>query len=220
MLATLSQGNDRPLNIGGLALVVGAHLLGLWGILAMSEIAPEQTSAAPLYVSFITPEVPEQVKPPEPLPPQPPPPLEKPKPKPLITTKSNEPAPQAIQAPPEPVEPEPLPPIQAAPPPAPGPAPEPAMEPPKLDAAYGNSPLPPYPMRSRQLGEEGVVELTVLVSVDGLPKSIKVTKSSGFIRLDDAAVTAVRRWKFKPGTKGGKPFEQVVTFPMPFSLNK
>ena len=219
MLATLSQGNDRPLNLGGLAFVVGAHLLGLWGILTLSEIAPEQVSPAPLYVSFITPEVPEPVKPPEPLPPEPPP-LEKPKPKPLITTKSAEPAPQAIQAPPEPVEPEPLPPIQAAPPPAPGPAPEPVIEPPKLDAAYGNSPLPTYPMRSRQLGEEGVVELTVLVSVDGLPKSIRVSKSSGFSRLDDAAVSAVRRWKFKPGTKGGKPFEQVVTFPMPFTLNK
>lgn len=220
MLATLSQGNDRPLNLGGLALVVGAHLLGLWGILMLSEIAPEQVAPAPLFVSFITPEVPEPVKPPEPLPPAPPPPLEKPKPKPLITTQSTEPAPQAIQAPPEPVEPEPLPPIQAAPPPAPGPAPEPVIEPPKLDAAYGNSPLPTYPMRSRQLGEEGVVELTVLVSVDGLPKSIRVSKSSGFSRLDDAAVSAVRRWKFKPGTKGGKPFEQVVTFPMPFTLNK
>lgn len=220
MLATLSQGNERPLNLGSLALVIGAHVLGLWGILALSEIAPEQVAPAPLYVSFIKPEVPEPVKPPEPLPPQPPPPLEKPKPKPLITTKATEPAPQAIQAPPEPVEPEPLPPIQAAPPPAPGPEPEPVVEPPKFDAAYLNNPIPAYPMRSRQLGEEGVVELTVLVSADGLPKSIKVSKSSGFSRLDDAAVSGVRRWKFKPGTKGGKPFEQTVTFSMPFTLAK
>ena len=219
MLAAPSD-NHRPLSIGSFTAVVGAHVLGLWGILALSQVAPQVIEAAPLYVSFIEPEAPEPIKPPEPLPPEPPRPLEKPKPKPLITTTAPEPAPNAIQAPPEPVDAEPLPPVEAAPPPAPGPAPEPVIEPPKFDAAYLRNPKPEYPLRSIQLGEEGVVKMSVLVSSTGLPLAVSVAKSSGFRRLDDAALRAVRRWKFKPGTKGGVAFEQNVTFDMPFVLEK
>jgi protein TonB len=57
---------------------------------------------------------------------------------------------------------------------------------------------PVYPPASRRLDEEGVVRLRVLVDERGRPQEVQVAKSSGFDRLDQAAVTAVRRWQFSP----------------------
>lgn len=57
---------------------------------------------------------------------------------------------------------------------------------------------PVYPPASRRLDEEGVVRLRVLVDERGRPHEVQIAKSSGFDRLDQAAVTAVRRWQFSP----------------------
>jgi TonB family protein len=52
---------------------------------------------------------------------------------------------------------------------------------------------PEYPRRSRELGEAGAVVLQVEMSSGG-GREIKVIKSSGYPRLDKAAVTALERW--------------------------
>ncbi|MDM0115311.1 energy transducer TonB [Variovorax sp. J22R133] len=57
---------------------------------------------------------------------------------------------------------------------------------------------PPYPAESRVNGEQGQVLLHVLTGPDGRPTRVEVKKSSGYVRLDDAAVAAVRKWQFKP----------------------
>jgi periplasmic protein TonB len=65
---------------------------------------------------------------------------------------------------------------------------------------------PDYPSASRRLNEEGSVVVDILVGEDGNIKEAKVATSSGFPRLDEAAVKeALRRWKYKPGTEDGKP---------------
>jgi TonB family protein len=51
-------------------------------------------------------------------------------------------------------------------------------------------------------GEEGAAVLQVLVDETGRASEVRVARSSGYTRLDDAAVSAVRRWKFAPSTQG------------------
>ena len=57
---------------------------------------------------------------------------------------------------------------------------------------------PPYPPESRLNGEQGQVLLQVQADEQGRPINVKLKKSSGFVRLDDAAMKAVRQWQFKP----------------------
>jgi protein TonB len=61
---------------------------------------------------------------------------------------------------------------------------------------------PIYPPASRRMDEQGAVRLRVLVDERGRPQEVEVAKSSGFPRLDEAAVTAVKRWVFAPATQG------------------
>ena len=56
-------------------------------------------------------------------------------------------------------------------------------------------PAPTYPMTSRKRGQEGTV--TVLITIrSGRVTEASVEQSSGFSRLDNAAIQAVRRWTF------------------------
>lgn len=61
---------------------------------------------------------------------------------------------------------------------------------------------PTYPPISRRLSEEGTVRLKVLVDERGRPREVQVAKSSGFARLDEAAMQAVRKWRFVAATNG------------------
>ncbi len=92
-----------------------------------------------------------------------------------------------------------------APPPPPPPKVEKASVKPKSDPKRPHKQLD-YPSASRRLGEEGSVTLAVLVGSDGKVTDVKVEKSSGFPRLDEAAVKQVpRSWRFIPGSVDGKP---------------
>lgn len=63
---------------------------------------------------------------------------------------------------------------------------------------------PAYPPASRRAGEEGTVRVKVLVDEKGRPREVAVAKSSGFARLDEAAMEAVRKWRFVAATDGTK----------------
>lgn len=92
------------------------------------------------------------------------------------------------------------------------------VEPPKFGVAYLNNPAPDYPRLSQRAGEEGRVLMKVLVSAEGRPESVDVINSSGFDRLDRAAVNAVKQWRFEPARKGGKALSAYVNVPLSFSL--
>jgi protein TonB len=63
---------------------------------------------------------------------------------------------------------------------------------------------PSYPAQSRRLGEEGSVQLLVFVQPNGRISEAQVAVSSGFPRLDDAALReALRSWRFLPNTVDG-----------------
>ena len=60
---------------------------------------------------------------------------------------------------------------------------------------------PPYPAESKRLDEEGTVILKLDVLENGRVTTAEIEKSSGFKRLDDAAIShAVKQWRFLPAT--------------------
>lgn len=88
----------------------------------------------------------------------------------------------------------------------------------RYDAAYLHNPKPTYPPASRRGGEQGQVLLRVAVAADGSAQAVQVIAGSGFSRLDQAALEAVRRWKFVPAKRGDIPVDGVVRVPINFSL--
>lgn len=87
----------------------------------------------------------------------------------------------------------------------------------KPDYAY--NPQPDYPILLREQGVGGVVWLRVWVGSDGHPGEIKLAKGSGYRLLDDAALRAVRQWRFVPAKKGEQTLASWVEFPIRFTLN-
>lgn len=82
----------------------------------------------------------------------------------------------------------------------------------------GSCPPPKYPSSAMAKGWEGEVELLVDIGADGAPASVVVSKTSGHPVLDDAAVAAVRRWRFDPATRGGAPVASRRIVPVSFRL--
>lgn len=78
------------------------------------------------------------------------------------------------------------------------------------------SPGPRYPARALRRGDSGEVVLRVEVDARGMPASIEVASSSGSRDLDRAALTAVRRWRFRPAMRNGQPEAAVVNVPVIF----
>jgi protein TonB len=98
--------------------------------------------------------------------------------------------------------------------------PELVVEPPKFGVAYLNNPKPNYPNMSKRLGEEGRVLLRVLVATDGKPETVELENSSGFERLDQAAIDVVKKWSFIPAKKGKEVLSAYVLVPVKFTLNQ
>lgn len=63
---------------------------------------------------------------------------------------------------------------------------------------------PEYSEEARKAKYSGTVVLSVIVDTEGKAREIKVIKSLG-MGLDEKAVEAVDKWKFKPGMKAGSP---------------
>lgn len=79
-------------------------------------------------------------------------------------------------------------------------------------------PIYPEELRRRQIG--GRVVLDVKISPAGTVEQIRVMTSSGEPLLDDAALTAVRRWRFQPARRGGMAVAFSVRLPISFSIRR
>ena len=77
------------------------------------------------------------------------------------------------------------------------------MELPSSDADYLNNPKPQFPSLSKRLQEQGKVVVRVLIGTDGQATQASVKVSSGFERLDQAALNTVLKWRYVPGKRGG-----------------
>ena len=110
--------------------------------------------------------------------------------------------------------------------PAPPPAPPAPPSPPVSDTGATEDPSyrklyqPKYPPAAVRRRLEGEVMLRVLVSVDGSPLKISIDRSSRHRELDQAAMQAVKRWKFNPEVKNGRPVEGWVLVPISFKLTE
>lgn len=151
-------------------------------------------------------------KPPEPTPP--PPPEQKPLPTPKIPLPKAPPSERALQveqqSPPQETVQQPVKPAEPAPT---------TVSLPQADANHLNNPAPVYPAQSKRLNEVGTVILEVLVRADGSAGEVRLKTSSGFKRLDDAAVRAVKNWHFVPAKRGGEAIDFTYDLPVEFTLN-
>ncbi|HEX7338992.1 MAG TPA: energy transducer TonB [Rhodanobacteraceae bacterium] len=93
------------------------------------------------------------------------------------------------------------------------PAPQPALPP--APPAPVHSPSPSYPIEALRANRDGVVTLRVSVDATGKVTAVTVATSSGHAAMDQAAVDAMRRWRFAaPATSRPMTF----TYPMAFRV--
>ena len=90
---------------------------------------------------------------------------------------------------------------------------------PIFNASYLNNPAPLYPKYAKTKGYEGKVMLEVTVSKNGEAKDIRISHSSGYDSLDNAAKIAVAKWRFIPAYVGSEAVEARVLVPIEFKLN-
>lgn len=214
--ADLSPGQRRLV----VAAILAAHAAGGWALLQVDQVREAVREAAPMFVDLLAPPAPPVPRPPPPR--AVPQPIQK-RPVPMIAAApSPAPAPSVVEAPPEiaqpPAAPAPVAVVEAPAVPAPPPAP-PRMIPASA-IQYLVPPAPEYPRLSRRNGEAGTVIVRAFADESGVPHEVQVEKSSGFARLDEAAMVAVRKTRFKPYTENGKPVAGWVRMPFPFELEK
>lgn len=90
---------------------------------------------------------------------------------------------------------------------------------PSTDADYLNNPAPPYPRASRRMGEQGTVVLRVFINTEGRAEQAEIRTSSGYTRLDEAALETVKRWRYVPGKRAGVPEPMWFNVPIRFVLD-
>lgn len=208
--------------VGG---ILALHGVALWGLLQVDAVRAAVLEVAPDFIDVLArpePPKPEPPKPPtsqlpKPTPVAPPPPV-------IAAQAAAEPAPFTVPGPlPEPPAPTP---VQTVSPPTPAPPPPPvALPAPKLIPAssvqFLELPVVDYPRQSRRNNEAGVTLVRAYIDTQGgAPRSVAVEQSSGFARLDQAAVAAVQRARFKPYTENGQPIEGWALIPIHFELEK
>jgi protein TonB len=194
-------------NFTGITVVVILHILVAYAVISGLGKRMVAKLADPVETKII-----EEVKPPPPkdLPPPPPPPEMKAPPPPFIP-----PVEVNVQQPPPPTPiasvstakpltndlPRPATPAPAAPP---APAAATGV---KVNAVvdFSSCAKPDYPKSSLRNEETGTSTMSFLIGVDGHVVEAKVQKSSGFRDLDKAAINALSKCTFKPGTVDGKP---------------
>ncbi len=193
---------------GGFVFVVVLHILLLWALQSGLAKTLVNKVMGPIETKMI-----EEIKPEEEEPPPPPPKFQAPPPvfvdMPDVTI-TEAPTTSTITATNAPV--------RAAPPPPKADV----IIPPKVNP---RSPIqqPEYPTMSRRLGEEGVAILLLTLDDAGRVTAASLDTSSGFERLDEAAVKEAMRprlWRFLPGTINGKPAPMQFKFAVRFKIDK
>jgi protein TonB len=195
------------------ASVVLLHVAGLWALQSgLLRRAVEVFVPVEVISEFVEPAAPKAVPPaPHPVKTTPPPEAPIRVPEPVVV---NEPAPPpnapiVVAAPPAAETPAP---ISATP------APAPRVELPSSDAQYLQNPKPAYPVISKRLGEQGKVVVRVFIGEDGRAQKAEIRQSSGYERLDQAALNTVLSWRYVPGKRGGVPEAMWFNVPINFVL--
>lgn len=81
-----------------------------------------------------------------------------------------------------------------------------------------SEPSPVYPSSAQDEGIEGTVRVKYVVNTSGTVEDEKVVQSSGHRILDDAALSAVRKYRYKPAVQDGIPRDVTMTCRIVFRL--
>ena len=206
------------------AVVVVFHVAALWAMQSgLLRRVVEIVVPAEIVLEFLAPPTP-KVQPQPPAPPKSTP-VKQTKPPATTPVKTSPPLPLAIADP----TPSPHAPTGVIAPAAPAPpvaAPMTEAHPatarvqlPSSDADYLQNPKPAYPPLSKRLGEQGKVLVRVLIDVDGKAQTADIKQSSGFDRLDQAALNTVLRWRYVPGKRAGVTEAMWFNVPINFVLD-
>jgi protein TonB len=199
-----------PERLAGGVLVLLIHALALWGLWS-HRLIPTPVEAATLFVNFIAPPAPQKAE--EPRQPTPPKPraIEKPQQRQLVAeTPVTAPADHVAPPPPQaaPVIEAPATPLPTAPVALSG----------ELSLVCPERTPPAYPALSLRRGEIGTTILLVELGEDGRVINASIETPSGFTRLDQAALTAVRTWRCQPPRRNGVAVRAVAKQPFKFIL--
>lgn len=212
--ARSSRAADRRVVIATMLVV---HGLAIVGLLNASRLRDAVIEAKPIFLAVI--DAPAPVAPSRPLPP--PPSLRVPAPPqlplPLIVPEPS-PSPSPLVAQVAAPAPPPAPAAQVAEP-APVQAPAPAPKTiPASAVQYLVPPAPVYARISAKMKESGKALIRVYIDEAGMPRNVQLARSTGFSRLDDAALTAVRNCRFKPYLENGVAVAGWAAIPIEFEL--
>jgi protein TonB len=78
---------------------------------------------------------------------------------------------------------------------------------------------PRYPRLDSQLGFQGRVILLIIIEKDGTVQHAKVLRSVN-VRIDKAALDAVKRWTYRPARLNGRPVRMTQVVGMHFEMSR
>ena len=201
---SLNGKKSTPRRTALLIVVAALHVLIVYGLMVATGVVRQPAFVAPIEAVFI----PETTQPEE---------------QPQVKIKPEIEQPVAVDQPPPELQVE-----EAVTPPSDVPIPASAnaiagsqqQGAPAKDLKTSNRVDPTYPPASRRAGEQGTVRLKVLVDTNGRPSNVEVTQSSGSPRLDQAAIDAVRKWRFEAATDGEKKIQAYTQVAVTFKLTE
>jgi protein TonB len=93
------------------------------------------------------------------------------------------------------------------------------ITPPSADIHALRNPKPPYPISSRENGEQGAVMLYACITDHGKVERVDLAQSSGYPALDRSALNTIRHWSFRPAQESGKSIPMCYRLPIRFLLS-
>ena len=81
-----------------------------------------------------------------------------------------------------------------------------------------DNPRPPYPLKSRRMGEQGMVKLKLCIDTHGLVANIALVNSSGYEHLDQSALDTVKTWRFSALNASAPHADDCYRIPIHFKL--
>jgi protein TonB len=82
------------------------------------------------------------------------------------------------------------------------------------------APSPEYPVDARTDDVEGKVYIRVWIDENGSVQETQISRSSGSSSLDQAALSALRRWRFAPTYSNGSPVADRIIVPVSFNMRR
>lgn len=197
--------------LAGMVLVAALHAAALWGLWT-HRLIPTPQETVTLFVNFMAPPAPPQAAEPPRREPAKPRTKERPQLRQLV-------AEAPVTSPADAIAPTPPPAAAVTPAESKPAAPvAPVSLGAELAISCTDRTAPSYPPMSRRMGETGIAVLRVELDELGHVSTARIATSSGYARLDEAALAAVKSWRCTPAQRNGQPVRALATQAFKFLL--